>query len=175
MESLFRDLLVGIVAGVLSGGLVFFLLSRRVPRVKIMGVFQSDDRIRITVKNTRPTPWLLPTSACSVVENRGELHVVISVRSEDPRYSQRLPFIRNDPMIIQPEATFVFVTKDSIESIKTRAMRVEKRWKDSGLNVDNMGIRFGLLSRDGFSNVPRVFEKTWDLIDLTGGTMNMRP
>jgi hypothetical protein len=157
--DLLRELIVGIISGVVSAPLFFLLLSRREPKISIIAS-EDDDRIRINVKNIRQ-PRFLPPFVCSVVENIAELHIVISTKSEDPLSSERIPLVRNDPLIIKPQATFVFVTKDSTACIRARVEAAEGRWREAGRNVNNVGLRFRLLSRDGFSNVPKSFECTW--------------
>ncbi len=161
---MWRDLLLGIVAGVVSGvmsGLiVFWLLSRRAPRVEIVDVTQTD-RLRIHVKNTRRAGLVLRDPAASAVQNSAELHIVSSILSDDPPYSRAVRFIRDNPLVIKPQATFVFVTRETKEMLDRRVEKIKNEWAIGDQNITNIGFRFRLFSRDGFSNTAEMVSKSW--------------
>jgi len=163
-QAMWRDLLLGIVAGVVSGvmsGLiVFWLLSRRAPRVEIVDVTQTD-RLRIHVKNTRRAGLVLRDPAASAVQNSAELHIVSSILSDDPPYSRAVRFIRDNPLVIKPQATFVFVTRETKEMLDRRVEKIKNEWAIGDQNITNIGFRFRLFSRDGFSNTAEMVSKSW--------------
>ena len=163
---MWRDLLLGIVAGVISGiisGLiVFWLLSRRAPRVEIGEVTQSD-RVRIHVKNVRRAGFLLKDPAVSAVQNLAELHIVSSISSDDPPYSRPVKLIRADPVVIKPQASFVFVATETTQTLRAQVENIRHEWAAGGRDTTDVGLRFRLFSRDGFSNTAEVVSKSWKL------------
>ena len=81
------DLLIGLISGVISGLLVFWLLSRRTPHIQIIEITQTD-RVRIQVKNTRRDGLVLKGPAASAVQNFAEL----SPRHRSQQKSDRITF-----------------------------------------------------------------------------------
>jgi hypothetical protein len=101
------------------------------------------------------------------------LHVVSSIGVADPDHAQRIELYRDDPLIISPQAEFIFRTKLSTDEIKSFAEQVKQDWINAHHNVDDIGIRFRIFSRDAFSNVPILVVKRWRFSDLIAGTMKL--
>jgi hypothetical protein len=156
------DLFIGVLAGVISGLLVFWLLSRRTPRIRIMEITQTD-RIRIQVQNIRRDGVILKGPSVSAVQNFAELHIVNSIVLDDPPYSRPVRLRRNDPLVIKPGATFVFVSSETTEALREQIEEIARDWAARGRDVSQIGFRFRLFSRDGFSNTPEMVTKAWKL------------
>jgi hypothetical protein len=161
-----RDLLLGIVAGVISGVMsgmiVFWLLSRRAPRIEIIKITETD-RIRIHVKNNRREGLVLRGPAASAVQNSAELHIVSSISAEDPPFSRPVGLVRDNSLVIKPAATFVFTTHEDSNILRDRITKIKQEWADAGRDVENIGLRFRLFSRDGFSNTAEMVVKSWNV------------
>ena len=55
--------------------------------------------------------------------------------------------------------------EDSLNRIREIAKECRIKWETAGQSVDDVGMRFRLFSRDGFSNVPREY---WKKVALFG-------
>jgi hypothetical protein len=160
------SIITGIISGVISGCGVFWLLSLYVPGVEIVSATLTD-RFRIQVRNAgRPIVYRYPVA--DAVDIVAELHIVNSIIDDDPSYSRPIPLIRNIPLIVRPRGTFVFVTRRSTEDLREYLNNTRDDWIASNRNVENIGVRFRLFSRDGFSNVGNTVVGTWRMASFSG-------
>ena len=107
--------------------------------------------------------FLLKDPANSAVQNFAELHIVSSILSDDPPYSRPVRLIQNSPLIIRPQGTFTFVTSETTELLIKRVENAKSEWAAVNHDIDNIGLRFRLLSRDGFSNTAEIVSKNWPI------------
>lgn len=152
------DLPIGIIAGCI-GGFIFLLWMSSAPALTLGDIIEKKDHFKVRVQNDRKKAWFLHEAASNILEIHAEMHIVSSTKNHDPERSVRVPLNRDSFPVLQPTHPQTFVTHDSAKSIQAKIGQFKTQWTSEGRNVDDIGLRFFVSCRDGFSNVPALIEK----------------